>query len=240
MWLDAERLSEFYTTSLGQLAQRYIAKTLEETWPDVKNEIVVGFGYGSPYLDMFRGVAEQVLSLMPAPQGAVAWPKGRKNLVALVEETEWPLLDQSVDRLMFFHSLEFTDHIREVLQEAWRVIRSGGEILIIAPNRRGAWAQTITTPFGYGTPYTGHQLYDVFFQAGFVPLKPRYCLYTPPTKSGIIRKMSPTLEKLGACLWRKFGGVIMFPAKKQMLGVISQKNLMWAPRMFKPPIPGRF
>jgi SAM-dependent methyltransferase len=239
MWLDAERLSEFYTTSLGQLAQRYVAKALEETWPDVKNEIVVGFGYGCPFLDMFRGEAEQVISLMPAQQGAVAWPKRRKNLVALVDETDWPLLDQSVDRIILVHSLEFSDHVREVLQEAWRVIRSGGEILVIAPNRRGAWAQTTTTPFGYGTPYTGHQLYDVFYQAGFAPLKPRYCLYTPPTKRGITHKLSPTIEKLGSHLWRKFGGVVIFPAKKQMMGLVSQKNLMWAPRMFKPTVPGR-
>src|SRR5688500_7084846 len=99
MWLDAERLSEFYKTSLGQLAQRYISKAIGEIWPDVKNEIVVGFGYGCPFLDMFRGEADHVISFMPAPQGALHWPQGRKNLVALVDETEWPLLDHSVDRL---------------------------------------------------------------------------------------------------------------------------------------------
>lgn len=238
MWIDAEKLSDFYSTSLGHLAQRYILKALEEIWPKVNGEVVLGIGFGIPFLDTFRGEAERVISFMPAPQGAIAWPKGRKNLVALVDETEWPLLDQSVDRIVFFHALEFSDHVQNILQEAWRVTRDGGEILVVAPNRRGAWSQMTTTPFGYGTPYTGHQLYDVLSQAGFSPARPTYCLYTPPSHRRITRRFSPSIEKFGAYFWRKFGGVVMFPGKKKVLAMTPQKTMAWAPRIFKPTVPG--
>jgi SAM-dependent methyltransferase len=240
MWLDADKLSEFYRTPLGQMTHRSVSKALEEIWPNAKDEIILGFGFGYPYLDMFRGEAERVLSFMPAPQGAIAWPKGRKNRVALVEETQWPLLDQSIDRVIFIHAFEFSDRIHELLQEAWRVLRCGGEILIVAPNRRGAWSQTTTTPFGYGTPFTGHQLYDIFTQTGFTPLKPQYCLYTPPTGRRLIHKFAPTFEKFSGYFWPKLGGVLLFPAKKQVLALTLQKSVVWMPRLFKPTVPRGF
>jgi len=240
MWVDAETLSDFYQTPLGHLAQRYILKSLEEMWPDVRKEILLGVGFGEPFLDTFRGEAERVLSFMPAPQGAIAWPKGRKNLVALVEESQWPLQDQSVDRTVLFHALEFSDHVEDMLREAWRITRDGGEILVVAPNRRGVWSRVTTTPFGFGTPYTGHQLFAVLSHVGFSPLRPVYCLYTPPSQRRLTRKFSSSFEKFGAYFWRKFGGVVIIPAKKQVLSITPQKTFGWAPRFFKPTVPGGF
>ncbi len=237
MWVDAERLKNFYQSNLGILVQRKITAAIETIWPDVKGEVVAGFGFCHPYLGLFEGEAERILSLMPAPQGARAWPKNKKNLTALVEETQWPLQDKSVDRLLLCHALEYSDQVQKILEECWRVLSDRGELLVIVPNRRAAWAQTTTTPLGYGTPYTGHQLYDVLERANFMPLKPRYCLYAPPGTSLLTLKFSSTFEKYGPMFSKKLGGVVAFPARKQVYALTPRRGHQWLPRAFKPTTP---
>ncbi|NCP62066.1 MAG: class I SAM-dependent methyltransferase [Alphaproteobacteria bacterium] len=237
MWVDAERLKNFYHSNLGTLVQRKITAAIETIWPDVKGEVVAGFGFCHPYLGLFEGEAERILSLMPAPQGARAWPKNKKNLTALVEETQWPLQDKSVDRLLLCHALEYSDQVQKILEECWRVLSDRGELLVIVPNRRSAWAQTTTTPLGYGTPYTGHQLYDVLERANFMPLKPRYCLYAPPGTSLLTLKFSSTFEKYGPLFSKKLGGVVAFPARKQVYALTPRQGHQWLPRAFNPTTP---
>ena len=239
MWIDAERLRHFYYSPLGVLTKRHVQKTITSLWPSVKNEVVVGFGFTTPYLNLFQGEAERILALMPAPQGALVWPhpktdKIQKNKVALVEESLWPLPEQSVDRLIICHALEFADNTQPVLQEAWRVLKESGEMIVITPNRRGAWAQTTSTPLGYGTPYTGHQLYDVLERANFHPQKPSYCLYAPPSEHIFVRKFSSTIETYGARFYKKFGGVLIFPAKKQVYALTPRLKTIWSTKSLKP------
>lgn len=233
MWLDAEKLSDFYEKPLGAIARKYIAKTLSDLWPDVRGDVVLGYGYCVPYLDAFRGEADRVICFMPAPQGALSWPKERKNAVALVEEFSLPLRDQSVDRLILCHALEFTEHIEDLMTEAWRVLRDGGEIIIVTPNRRGAWARITETPFGHGKPYTGRQLFEVFLQAGFTPDKPKYCLYAPPSGRTLTNQLAQSFEQLGMRFWKKLGGVVIISAKKQVLALKPKRTPAWDSRGLK-------
>ncbi len=115
---------------------------------------VLGVGYATPYLGLFREEAERCLALMPAPQGVVRWPSTRPALAALVEEDELPLTDSAVDRVLLVHALEMSADPAELLREAWRVLAAGGRLLAVVPNRRGLWARMDTTPFGQGRPYS--------------------------------------------------------------------------------------
>lgn len=234
MWIDAEHLANFYRSKLGVLTARTVSTALELIWPSTRDEVVVGYGYTLPYLGLFEGDSERVLALMPAPQGALAWPRDKSNRVALIEEHLFPLPDRSVDKLLVIHALEYADHSSAILQECWRVLVEGGELLVVTPNRRGAWAQITTTPLGYGTPYTGHQLYEVLQKAGFAPQKPHYCLYTPPSKKCFALKFASTFEKYGNFFSKKFGGVLLMPAKKQVYAVRPQKVASFAPRTAAP------
>lgn len=234
MWIDAEKLANFYHTPLGQGAQKYILKALSKLWPNTRHDVVVGYGYGAPFLDLFRGEADRVMALMPAPQGAIVWPRGRKNATVLVEETLWPLEDNSVDKLLIAHALEFSDHGEELLQEAWRVLKPEGEILVLAPNRRGIWSHFTKSPFGYGTPYTGNQLFGILESAGFFPDKPHYCLYMLPARRRLIRQFAATFERIGFRLWRKFGGVVMCRARKRIVGLKAPQANAWRVKIFNP------
>ena len=151
--MDVVDLRNFYAQHLGTVARRFIGRGIRARWKDTSTLRVLGVGYATPYLGLFRGEAERCLALMPAPQGVVRWPSSRPALAALVEEDDLPLTDAAVDRVLLVHALENSPDPAGLLREVWRVLAGGG-LLAVVPNRRGLWARMDTTPFGHGRPYS--------------------------------------------------------------------------------------
>ncbi|MDA1311018.1 MAG: methyltransferase domain-containing protein, partial [Proteobacteria bacterium] len=141
MYNDAVDLWDFYGTSLGQVARRLIRRRIRGVWPNVSGMTVLGLGYATPYLRPFRDEAERVFALMPAQQGVLHWPREGRNLVALSDESELPLQDVSVDRVLLVHGMECSEQLRPMLHEIWRVLTGNGRLLVVVPNRRGLWAR---------------------------------------------------------------------------------------------------
>src|SRR5262249_46930517 len=122
MSLDVVDLRNFYGQPLGIVARRFVGRGIRRRWPDLRAQRVVGIGYATPYLGLFREEAERCLAFMPAAQGVVKWPTARPTLAALVEETELPLVDAAVDRVLIVHGLEMAEDVFALLREAWRVL----------------------------------------------------------------------------------------------------------------------
>ncbi len=112
MWSDVVDLREFYARRLGRTAQRMVRSKLRLLWPDTSGLRVLGLGFATPYLSMFRGEAERVLAAMPAGQGVMHWPLRERSLTMLADETDLPLPDLSMDRVLIVHALEYTDQVR--------------------------------------------------------------------------------------------------------------------------------
>src|SRR5271169_1653075 len=127
--MDVVDLRNFYAQYLGVVARRLIGRGIRDRWSDTSGLRVVGIGYATPYLGLFREEAERCLALMPAAQGVVRWPSARAGLTALVEEDELPLTDSAVDRMLLVHALEMSPDPAELLREAWRVLAGGGRLL---------------------------------------------------------------------------------------------------------------
>src|SRR5712692_11309846 len=106
MPLDVVDLLNFYGQALGRVARRFVGRGIRARWQDVHGLRVLGIGYPTPYLGLFRDEAERCLAFLPAAQGVVKWPSTRPALSALVEELELPLTDSSVDRVLLVHALE--------------------------------------------------------------------------------------------------------------------------------------
>ena len=138
---DVIDLREFYHSRLGQVARHLLRYRIRRLWPAVGGMRVLGLGYAVPYLRQFRDEAERVISIMPAAQGVHRWPADAGNLVALADEQELPLPDASIDRVLLMHELENAEQVRPLLREVWRVMASGGRLLVAVPNRRGIWAR---------------------------------------------------------------------------------------------------
>ncbi len=155
-------------------------------WGDTRGLRVLGIGYPTPYLGLFREEAERCLAAMPATQGVIRWPSTRPGLVALVEEDELPLTDAAVDRLLLVHALEMSSDPTELLREAWRVLAAGGRLMAVVPNRRGLWARMDTTPFGQGRPYSRSQITQLLRDAWFTPTGWDEALYVPPCRPQLV------------------------------------------------------
>ena len=121
----------------------------------MRGDVVLGLGYATPYLGPFVEEAERTLALMPAGQGRqAAGHRGGAMRVALTEEGELPLPDYSVDRVILVHGMETTELRQHLLAEIWRVMAGTGRLIVVAPNRRGLWSHTDSTPFGHGHPFS--------------------------------------------------------------------------------------
>src|ERR1700754_4473504 len=108
MSYDVVDLRDFYAQHLGVVARRFVGRGIRARWDDLRGQRVAGIGYPTPYLGLFREEAERCLAFMPAAQGVVKWPSSRPALAALVEETELPLPDAAIDRLLIIHALEMS------------------------------------------------------------------------------------------------------------------------------------
>ena len=90
------------------VARRFVGRGIRARWADTRGMRVLGIGYPTPYLGLFREEAERCLAFMPAAQGVVKWPSARPGLAALVDEFELPLADAAVDRVLLVHALEMS------------------------------------------------------------------------------------------------------------------------------------
>ena len=221
MWSDVVDLRDFYNSRLGLVARHLLRRRIRAIWPNLRGQTVLGLGYAAPYLRQFRGEAERVLAVMPAAQGVLHWPPEGPNAVALADETELPLPDVSVDRVLLVHGLECAEHLRDMLREIWRVMPSGGRLLAVVPNRRGIWARTDRTPFGQGHPYSPSQLTRLLRDNMFTPIQARRALFMPPTQSKALLSTAPAWERIGNRWFPTFGGVVIIEAGKQIYGVTA-------------------
>ncbi|HEX6978598.1 MAG TPA: methyltransferase domain-containing protein [Alphaproteobacteria bacterium] len=216
MWSDVIDLRDFYASPLGQVARRMIRRRLREMWPDLKGQRVLGLGYATPFLRPFMTEAERVIGMMPAPQGVLHWPLDGPNATTLVEETDLPLPDLSVDRVLLVHALEHTEQLRPFLREIWRVLEASGRLIVVVPNRRGIWARVESTPFGHGLPYTAAQLSRLLRDNLFTPLATRSALFVPPVYSRLYLTSAGAWERIGERWFERFAGVVLVEAGKQL------------------------
>ena len=245
MHTDVTALRDFYQTPLGLVARRLLAQKIRAKWPRANggvakrsaNEngrraptiaqchgpVVMGFGFASPFLGSFRGEASRICALMPDGQGALVWPTADRNMSVLVEENHLPLPDNCVDRMLIVHGLEVAERPAALLREMWRVLTPAGRLLIIAPNRTGIWARTDRTPFGQGRPYSRGQLDELLREAMFTPLNWDSALHLPPIHRALIVRSAPTIERIGASVSRRFAGVILAEATKELISPIGTK-----------------
>ena len=216
MWSDVIDLRDFYETGLGQVARQMIRRQIRILWPDAGDLRILGLGFATPYLHTFREETERVIAVMPSSQGVLPWPPEGPGLVCLAEETELPLPDRSIDRVLMIHALESTEQVRSTLREVWRVLTDSGRLMVITPNRRGIWARLERTPFGQGRPYTISQLTRLLRDNMYTPLQSATALYMPPFRSRVVLRSAPAWEQMGTRCFQTFAGVLLVEAAKQI------------------------
>ena len=133
MSIDVVDLRNFYTQHLGVVARRFVGRGIRQRFATTRGMRVLGLGYATPYMGLFREEAERCLAFMPAAQGVVKWPTDRPALSTLVDELELPLPDAEMARILLVHALEMAHDPVALLREVWRVLAAGGRLLIVVP-----------------------------------------------------------------------------------------------------------
>ena len=214
MYLDVTDLRDFYATPLGQTVQRHLAPTVESLVRVDSGSRVLGFGFATPYLGAIAG-AERVLAFMPGGQGVIDWPAAAASATALVEEDSLPLPDASIDLAILVHALEMSPRPHLLMGELRRVLTGGGRLIVVAPSRRGPWARSDRSPFGFGRPYSRGQLRQLFADAGFEAERWLTALHMPPTVWRPMLAAAQILDRTGRFVWPAFAGVTVVGAVKR-------------------------
>lgn len=213
---DVIDLRSFYASPLGRVARAVVLRAIQQRWQSLSGLALLGHGYATPYLDDIREGTERTIAFMPARQGVAPWPKGMLSAVSLVEGSELPLRDSVVDRVLLIHALETSDDPSALMSEIWRVLAPGGHVMIIVPNRRGAWARQDATPFGAGQPFSRRQLTELLRHALFTPTHWGEALYMPPIAKRFMLKTAFAWERFGGGLALPFAGLHVIEATKQV------------------------
>jgi len=207
---------DFYNSPMGGVVKHVLRQKIRSYWDNVKGLRVVGIGYTQPYLDLFAGEAERCICINPAEHGSYPWPEAAQNLSVLAEETELPIETNSVDRVLLFHSLEFAELPKSNLQEIFRILKSNGRLIVLAPNRRGLWSRAEWAPFGHGTPYSGDQLRFLLRDNLFVYERSCTALYVPPFRWNIVRRSFEYFEAAMPYILPRIGGLHIVEVSKQV------------------------
>lgn len=224
MTIDVIDLRDFYSRRLGVVARRLINRAIKAHWPDAEGQRVLGIGYPTPYLGLYRENAERCLAFMPATQGVLKWPTAKPALATLVDEMSLPLPDAAVDRIILVHALEISDDPEGLLREIWRVLAPSGKLIAVIPNRRGVWTRSDSTPFGHGRPYSRTQITQLLRQTWFTPTAWSEALFMPPVTMGWFLRSAAIWERVGAALSLPFAGVHIVEASKQVYRAIPAKR----------------
>ena len=232
--MDIVDLREFYSSSLGQAAQKLISQQLMARWPNIRDSRLLGLGYAIPYLDELGRNASHNIAFLPARIGAVAWPENGPNRTALVDEAQLPLADGSIDYVLVIHGLEHTQEASGLLSEVFRILSPQGRALFIVPNRRGLWARFDSTPFGHGQPFSRGQLSGLLRDAQFSPLDWSNFLFMPPINRNFCIRSANLIERLGLALGSGFSGLIMAEAVKQVYALTPDRKARRLMARFRP------
>ena len=218
MYCSVNQLQEFYGSEIGGIVQSILMEHITQAWPDVHDFRILGCGYALPYLSHFlKGSPERVVAMMPKEQGAVFWPEEEKNLVLSCEEDRFPIENASIDRAILVHHLEGCNDLRSSIREIWRVLKANGRVLVVVPNRLGAWAHADWSPFGQGRPFTLSQASLLFCDNLFVQESHKSALFVPPIPdSPVMMRSANLIERFGRTILPFVAGVHIIEMSKKI------------------------
>ena len=103
-----------------------------------------------------------------------------------------------------------------MLREVWRVLRDDGRLIVVVPNRMGAWAHVESTPFGHGQPYSPGQIDRLLADSLFRVEQRDTALHLPPVRLRLALRTAYAWEAGGRRLLPQFAGVTITEATKDV------------------------
>ncbi len=216
---SVDQLQRFYRHPLGRAVADLISDRIRLQWGPSRGMDCVGLGYAPPFMQVFDGC--DPFALMPARQGGSLWPGTHDCRTALVRSSHLPFANGSVDRFLMVHALEHASRPDRLVREVWRVLKPGGQLCIIVPNRRRSWSALESTPYGTGQPWSLTQVTRSLEDHLFSLKHWETCLMLPPIVVPWIGPVMRATEMVAARTSKHLGGVLMLVAEKETMGTIG-------------------
>ena len=225
---EVHGLKDFYATPAGLVAGRLLRERLRALWPPRPGDRVLGLGYASPFLRVWRSEGAACIALLTPHVPRWRWPRKAPSATAIGAEDHLPLPDLAFDKILLVHGLEHTENTRRLLREAWRVLKDDGRLLVVVPNRLGLWGHLERTPFGHGHPYSTGQLERLLRRQMFAVERREAALFVPPFRARLLLRGAGAWERLGRRLYPRIGGVVLLEAVKEF-GELTPAGIGKAP-----------
>jgi SAM-dependent methyltransferase len=223
---------DFYTSQTGRMAARMLNRQLATLTKAKTGQTMMGLGYAIPYMPQDPDILS--LSFMLARQGVIHWPLSEDNRSALVDELDLPLLESTIDVALVVHGLEHAETPLDTLHEIWRVLAPQGRVILVVPNRRGLWAASESTPFGFGQPFSSGQITGLLKDSKFTITQWRSALYLPPFRNQTLLDAALGFDVMGERLLQRYAGVTIVEAMKQVYAFSSGKRARRLVPRFRP------
>jgi SAM-dependent methyltransferase len=211
---EVHGLGNFYATPAGLVTARLLRDRLRALWPSLPGQAVLGLGYASPFLRVWRAEAGRCVAAVPPHLPRWRWPRKAASATTVAEEDCLPFPDLMFDRILLVHGLETAENARRLLREAWRVLKDDGRMIVVVPNRLGLWAHSDRTPFGHGQPYSPGQLEGLLRRQMFAVEQRASALFIPPFRTRLLLRGAGAWERLGTRLCPRLAGVTLMEAVK--------------------------
>jgi len=173
------------------------------------------------------GCSEEHSLIADSPAGhkiifAPAYRAGSRHAVANNEEL--PLANDSIDAVVLHHALDFTEDSHKLLREATRVLRPGGQMIIVGFNPYSYWGFWKLFKRKINIPWRGRfisrgRLTDWLRLLDLHIDNVRFGLHFLPLKNRRLLAYANKLEKLGGRLRSPIGGAYIIVCLKQVVPI---------------------
>lgn len=211
MRISFDVIDDFYKSNLGQITTKIITQNTKNLWQNNNGQNILGFGYCSHIFENLNNKDARIINYQICDD--------IPNKIfgdVLGNEERTPFADDFFDKIMCLHSFEESPNPQKTLRELWRILKPEGSLILIVPNRRGAWARSDETPFGHGRPYSRSQIINILNNSLFDIICAKRILFCPPYNIKLLCNLAQKFEKLGTNLLPTFGGLLFFEIKKRV------------------------
>ena len=214
--ISCASISEWYRSPLGR-------KAFELEKSSVESIISRLFGYH--ILQVGLDGHQELIGDSPAGHKIIFAPKWYSGVGRPVANCEsLPLSSDSIDSIVLYHALDFTNHSHELLREVTRVLRPGGQMLIIGFNPVSFWGLWRLLKRKKSLPWEGrflsmNRLNDWLKLLNLQTTAEGTSLHFLPFGISRILSHADRFEKLGQKLKSPFGGSYYIQCVKQVVPI---------------------
>lgn len=228
MEYQLKAMDMWFRTLPGALIVDMELKELDRHLPKIPGQVAVQIGGPSNLRLLQKSRMRYVYYCSDQP----AWMGDGTRLQCQFDAL--PIESNSVNLVVLSHALGFTDDPETLLEEVYRILKPGGQLILFGFNRWSWWSVVRHTRKKQGYPWMG-KFYSIsrakqwLSGIGYGIISNKSFCFIPPIKKRPQLKVINLLEVLGQVCIPKMGAVHMIYAQKKVAGTTPLVKL-WQPK----------